>query len=143
MLPDQSRQACTTAVQSAAGERDRRHQGVFGLARVQPRVLHHDGYVGFDHARVRRVLRDRLGLGERVEPQVPHALRPHHECVRANGFAILECTVIAMLASVAPALRRQQASWLSISGDGPWLRPGIYPSAIARRWRPTSCMPTG
>src|SRR5690606_29628117 len=49
---------------SVRREADGRHQGVFGLPGIQAGVLHHDRHVRLDHARVRHVRRDRLGVAE-------------------------------------------------------------------------------
>jgi hypothetical protein len=49
--------------------------------------------------------------------------------------------VIATCASFCEALRMQQASWLVMSGAGPWLFPGMYPSGIAHLIWPIDSIP--
>src|SRR5262245_40790250 len=65
-------------------------QGDLRAARIEPRVLHDDRHVGFEHRGVVGVERNRLGILEIVEPQVKRAPRRDDNAVGADRLAIGE-----------------------------------------------------
>ena len=70
--------------------RYRTQQCILGLARVKARVLHDDGYVGFDDAGEVRFLWNLLRLGQVVEPDVFCAARGNRDRVGAGRLSVRE-----------------------------------------------------
>src|SRR5215471_4199629 len=60
------------------------------MPRVEPRVLHHDWRVGFEHRRIWCIARDRFGPLEIIETKVQRAPRFDRDQIRADRIAIAE-----------------------------------------------------
>lgn len=57
---------------------------------IEPRVLHHDWFVGFEHRRIRRIAWNRFGPLEIIETKVQGAPRFDRDQIRADRIAIGE-----------------------------------------------------
>jgi len=64
------------------------NQGVLGLARIEPRVLHDDRNVRLDEAGVVGISWDRLRVGEVIEAEVPRAPRGNGHSERSGRLAV-------------------------------------------------------
>ena len=51
---------------------------------IEPRVLHHDWFVGFEHRRIRRIVWNRFGPLEIIETKVQGALGEHRDVTGAQ-----------------------------------------------------------
>src|SRR6516162_905623 len=69
---------------------NRRQKRDFGAARIEPRVLHDDGDVGFEYRSIVGVARDRLRVVEIVEAQVQRAACGDGHAVRADRLPVGE-----------------------------------------------------
>src|SRR5689334_17098107 len=76
--------------QSLGRERDRAEERVLCLTRVEPAVLHDDGHVRPDDARVFRVTRHWLRVAQLVEALMQGSLGGHLQPVWPDGLAVLE-----------------------------------------------------
>src|SRR5690349_12469505 len=65
-------------------------QRVLGLPRIETRVLHDDGDVALEDARVVGALRDRLRIAEVVEAKMFGAARADGHAVRPGRLAVAE-----------------------------------------------------
>ena len=114
---------------------DGRQKSVRRLARVQSRVLHHYERIGLEHARVVGVPRDGLRIAKLVEAQM-------QDCIvelacRCEWPVRGPRRDQADRARVAPRAIRRAVSCESISGSGPLLLEGMYPSGMAQTLAPT------
>src|SRR3954462_1345961 len=76
--------ASACGIGDGAEERERR------IARVEPRVLDHDGNVGSDDARVIRTAGDGFRVAQVVEAQVQRAARRHDQAIGTGRLAVGE-----------------------------------------------------
>src|ERR1051325_10412576 len=72
----------------AGGVGDRREKSGFGLARIEPRVLHYDRYVGFNYAGEVCVLGNRFGIVQVVEANVFRSSGRNCQSVRAYRIPV-------------------------------------------------------
>ena len=105
---------------------------------VQPGVLHHDRHVRGDHARVRRVARNGLGVGEVVESLVPRPTRRNGDADGPAGSRSVKKTVISTCARRPrrqPARCRRLVIVPSAACSGPGCSPRRSPNGGARSAR--------
>src|SRR6516162_5034316 len=88
-----------------------RQQRHFGAARIEPRVLHDDRNVRFEHRGVVGVARDRLRVVEIVEAQMQCTPGGDGHVVGPTGSRLTKKMVMATRASCSLALRMQAVSW--------------------------------
>src|SRR5262249_35326191 len=90
---------------------NRRQKRDFGAARIEPRVLHNDRNVRFEHRGIVGVARDRLRVVEIVEPQAQRAPGGDGHAVGADRLPVGEEDGNGDARVLSLALRMQAVSW--------------------------------